>query len=167
MSCTYDCSGNLICTGIPLNNGLNCSQAAPQAAYTEQQNTTYGFWNASGQFKFDPALDISNQYVSPATLQSYPLPPGAYASQVIKNQGDKALFHSTNAQMTQFQRSFDGTGTPANSRNWLANNQPTFKSHQDLMRYIQAQYTQPLPGTNQGQTLYTVNSLAPPYPTYT
>ena len=69
--------------------------------------------------------------------------------------------------MTQFQRSFDGTGTPANSRNWLANNQPTFKSHQDLMRYIQAQYTQPLPGTRPNCPLYTVNSLAPPYPTYT
>jgi hypothetical protein len=138
---------------------MNCAKPPPQAAYTAQQNTAYGFYNATGQFLFDPALNISGDYTSPATLQSYPLQPGSYASQVIKNNGDRCLFASMNIQATQF-----STG----QKNLLANNQPLFKSHQDLMRYIQGQYTQRLPGTGgPPNSIYTVNSLAPPYPRYT
>jgi hypothetical protein len=159
MSCTYDCSGNLTCVGISPDGGMNCAQPPPQAAYTAQQNTTYGFYNAAGQFIFDPALGISSEYTSPATLQSYPLQPGSYASQVIRNNADRCLFASMNTQATQY-----STG----QKNLLANNQPLFKSHQDLMRYIQGQYTQRLPGTGgPPNSIYTVNSLAPPFPRYT
>jgi len=159
MSCTYDCSGNLTCVGISPDGGMNCSNPPPQAAYTTQQNTTYGFFNPTGQFLFDPVLGISSEYVSPATLQSFPLQPGSYASQLTRNQGDKALFASMNVQATQF-----STG----QKNLLANNQPLFKSHQDLMRYIQGQYTQRLPGTGgPPNSIYTLNSLAPPFPRYT
>ena len=158
MSCTTDCSGNLTCIGIYPDIGQNCSNPPPQAPYTAQQNTSYGFYNAAGQFLFNPALGISGDYTSPATLQSYPLQPGSYGSQLIKNQGDRALFGAMNIQATQY-----STG----QKNLLANNQPLFKSHQDLMRYIQGQYTQQLPGTGaRPNSLYTLNSLAPPFPRY-
>lgn len=159
MSCTYDCSGGLVCVGIGPDLGQNCSHPPPQAAYTAQQNTTYGFYNATGQFLFDPALGISSEYTSPATLASYPLQPGSYGSELLKQQGNVCLFASMNIQATQYQ-----TG----QKNLLANNQPLFKSHQDLMRYTQAQYSQRLPGTGgPPNSIYTLNSLAPPFPRYT
>lgn len=159
MSCSCDCSLNLICTGISPGLGQNCARPPPQAPYTAQQNTSYGFYNAAGQFLFSPVLGISDEYTSPATLASFPMQPGSYASQIIRNQGDKALFSSMNIQATQY-----STG----QKNLLANNQPLFKSHQDLMRYIQGQYSQRLPGTGgPPNSIYTLNSLAPPFPRYT
>lgn len=114
----------------------------PQSAYTTQQNPNYGFYNVKGQFLFNQTPDISDQYVSPATLPQFPLQKGSYASEVTRQRGANTLFNSINAQVTQVNAGIGGSALPP-IRSWTA---PVFKSQQDKIRYIQAQYSQPLPG---------------------
>ena len=130
-------------------NGFVGYHQKPGADYTDQQNTTYGFWNSSGQFLFNRVPDISNQYTSPATLPQFNVRSGGDASQIRRNTENKTLFNSLNAQSTQVQ---------ANKRSWTA---PIFKSHQDLLKYVQAQYTQQLPGTPNAPTNYNIGTLFP------
>ena len=117
--------------------------------YTDQQNTQFGFWNTKGQFYFDPRLSISGDYVSPATQPQFNVRRGGDASQIRRNAENKTLFNALNAQSTQVQ---------ANQRSWTA---PIFKSHQDLLKYVQAQYTQQLPGTPRAPTNYNIGTLFP------
>jgi hypothetical protein len=121
----------------------------PGANYTDQQNTTYGFYNSKGQFLFNQTPDISGQYTSPATLPNFNVRQGGDASQIRRNAENKTLFNALNAQSLQVQ---------ANKRSWTP---PVFQSHQDLLKYIQAQYTQQLPGTPKAPTFYSVNTLFP------
>jgi hypothetical protein len=127
-------------------DGLN---NRPGANYTDQQNTTYGFYNSKGQFLFNQNPDISGQYTSPATLPQFNVRQGGDASQIRRNAENKTLFNALNAQSLQVQ---------ANKRSWTA---PIFKSHQDLLKYVQAQYTQQLPGTPKAPTFYSVDTLFP------
>jgi len=131
-------------------NGWNGYHAKIGADYTDQQNTTYGFWNPQGQFIFQRSPDISGQYTSPATLPQFNVRRGGDASQIRRNTENKTLFNALNAQSNQVQ---------ANKRSWTA---PIFKSHQDLLKYVQAQYTQQLPGTPKAPTNYNVGTLLPP-----
>lgn len=121
----------------------------PGANYTDQQNTTYGFYNSKGQFLFNQNPDISGQYTSPATLPQFNVRQGGDASQIRRNEENKTLFNALNAQSLQVQ---------ANKRSWTA---PIFKSHQDLLKYVQAQYTQQLPGTPKAPPFYSVDTLFP------
>jgi len=130
-------------------NGFVGFHAKAGADYTDPQNTTFGFWNAQGQFIFDPALSISGEYVSPATQPQYNVRRGGDASQIRRNAENKTLFNSLNAQSVQVN---------ANQRSWTA---PIFKSHQDLLKYVQAQYTQPIPGTANAGTNYNIGTLFP------
>jgi len=57
----------------------------PGANYTDQQNTTYGFYNSKGQFLFNQNPDISGQYTSPATLPQFNVRQGGDASQIRRN----------------------------------------------------------------------------------
>jgi len=127
-------------------DGLN---NRPGANYTDQQNTTYGFFNSKGQFLFNQNPDISGQYTSPATLPQFNVRQGGDASQIRRNAENKTLFNALNAQSLQVQ---------ANKRSWTP---PVFKSHQDLLKYVQAQYTQQLPGTPKAPAFYSVNTLFP------
>jgi hypothetical protein len=116
------------------------------ADYTDQQNTTFGFWNAKGQFLFP---DLSGQYTSPATQPQFNVRRGGDASQLARNAENKTVFAAANLQSDQ---------VIANKRSWTA---PIFKSHQDLLKYIQGQYTQQLPGTPNAPKNYSVNTLFP------
>jgi hypothetical protein len=127
-------------------DGLNSKIGAD---YTDPQNTTYGFWNSKGQLKLGGNPDISNQYVSPATLPQFNVRQGGDASQLRRNAENKTLFNALNAQSTQ---------VTAHQRSWTA---PIFKSHQDLLKYVQAQYTQQLPGTPNAPTNYNIGTLFP------
>ena len=119
------------------------------ADYTDQQNTVFGFWNPQGQFIFDSKLGISGEYTSPATQPQFNVRRGGDASQIRRNTENKTLFNALNAQTVQVN---------ANKRSW---NAPVFKSHQDLLKYVQAQYTQPLPGTPNAGTNYNIGNLFP------
>jgi hypothetical protein len=122
----------------------------PGANYTDQQNTTYGFFNSKGQFIFNPSLSISGEYVSPATQPQFPVRQGGDASQIRRTVENRSYFNALNAQSTQVQ---NGT------RSWTP---PIFKSHQDLLKYVQGQYSQPIPGTPNAGTNYNVGTLFPP-----
>jgi len=130
-------------------NGYNGYNAKSGADYTDQQNTTYGFYNSKGQFLFQQTPDLSGQYTSPATLPQFNVRRGGDASQIRRNTENKTLFNALNAQSTQVQ---------ANQRSWTA---PIFKSHQDLLKYVQAQYTQQLPGTPNAPTNKNIGTLFP------
>lgn len=112
----------------------------PAAPYTAQQNPNYGLYNSKGQFIFNPALGISNTYVTPASLPSFPIQAGGNASQVTSNQENKSVFTALNLQQEQVR---------AGKRTL---NGPIFKSYREQMAYIQAQYTQPLPKPNPAAT---------------
>jgi hypothetical protein len=118
------------------------------ADYTDQQNTTYGFWNPQGQYIFNPALSISGEYTSPATLTTFPIRRSGDASQIRTNTQNRTIFNALNAQQQQVQQ------------NKRSANGPLFKSHQEMLSYIQGQYTQPLPGLT-NQPIYTVANLFP------
>jgi hypothetical protein len=115
--------------------------------YTSPKNTIYGFWDSKGRFIFNQ--DLSGEYISPASLPNFPIRQGGNGSQIVANTGNRTLFNALNAQTNQVNN---------NQRSWAG---PVFKSHQDLMRYIQAQYTQPLPGTPQAGTNYNIGTLFP------
>jgi hypothetical protein len=115
--------------------------------YTDPKNRTYGFWDSKGRFIFNQ--DLSGEYISPASMPNYPIRQGGDISQIISNTGNRTLFNALNAQTNQVNN---------NQRSWAG---PVFKSHQDLMRYIQAQYTQPIPGTPQAGTNYNTGTLFP------
>jgi hypothetical protein len=117
--------------------------------YTDQQNTVFGFWNSKGQLKLGGNPDISNEYVSPATQPQFNVRRGGDASQIRRNTENKTLFNALNAQSVQVQ---------GGKRSWTP---PIFKSHQDLLKYVQAQYTQQLPGTPNAPTNYNVGTLFP------
>lgn len=108
----------------------------PAAPYTAQQNPNYGLYNSDGQFIFNPALNISNTYVSPSSLPSFPIQAGGNASQLTSNHENKSVFTALNLQQEQVRA---GVRTL---------NGPIFKSYREQMAYIQAQYTQPLPKQN-------------------
>ena len=129
------------------------------AAYTDPQNTSYGFFNSKGQlalgprtlppYKTGPNIDPSNvslSYTSPASIQTFPVRPGGDSSQITANNQAKAIFHSMNLQSEQVAA---GVRRPQ---------YPLFSSQQDLIRYIQGQYTQAIPGTTTAKT-YSVNTL--------
>jgi hypothetical protein len=120
---------------------------ASRADYTDQQNTNFGFWNPQGQFLFGTP-SLSGEYVSPATQPHFPVRGLGDASEIRRNQENRTVFNALNAQQQQVQQ------------NKRSNNNPIFKSHQDMLKYIQGQYTQPYPGTT-NQTLYTVSNLFP------
>ena len=130
--------------------------AAPTAAYTDQQNINYGFYNSKGQFLFGKTPDISNQYVSPATLPSFPVRPGGNASQIHMNQNEISLFNALNAQQQQVYNTQTNPSLPLGQRRTL--NGPIFKSDRDRLMYIKAQYSQAIPGTTTTPT-YSVNTL--------
>jgi len=131
-------------------NGFVGLNAKPGADYTDQQNTTYGFWDPQGRFIFAPNQGLSGEYTSPATQPQFPVRRGGDASQIRRNTENKTLFNALNAQSVQVQNG---------QRSWTP---PVFKSHQDLLKYIQGQYTQPLPGTPNAGTNYNVTTLFPP-----
>ena len=112
----------------------------PAAPYTTQQNPNYGFYNSDGQFIFGRSPDISNTYVSPASLPSFPIQAGGNASQLTSNHENKSVFTALNLQQEQVR---------AGKRTL---NGPIFKSYREQMAYIQAQYTQPLPKPNPAAT---------------
>jgi hypothetical protein len=112
----------------------------PAAPYTTQQNPNYGLYNVKGQFIFDPALNISSTYVSPASLPSFPIQAGGNASQITSNHENKSVFTALNLQQEQVRA---GVRTL---------NGPIFKSYREQMAYLQAQYTQPLPKPNPAAT---------------
>jgi len=135
-------------SGLPRSSG---------AAYTDPQNTNFGYFNATGQILLGPRAlapqdfsGVSSQYVSPASVQTFPIRPGGDASQITANTRAKALFNSLNAQSQQ---------VSAGKRQIQY---PMFASQQDRIRYVQAQYSQPIPGTTASPT-YSVNSLFSPY----
>ena len=130
--------------------------AAPTAAYTDQQNINYGFYNSKGQFLFGKTPDISNQYVSPATLPSFPVRPGGNASQIHTNLSEMSLFNALNAQQQQVYNTQTNPNLPQSQRRTL--NGPIFKSDRDRLMYIKAQYSQAVPGTTSNPT-YSVNTL--------
>ena len=130
--------------------------AAPTAAYTDQQNINYGFYNSKGQFLFGKTPDISNQYVSPATLPSFPVRPGGNASQIHTNLSEISLFNALNAQQQQVYNTQTNPNLPQSQRRTL--NGPIFKSDRDRLMYIKAQYSQAVPGTTSNPT-YSVNTL--------
>jgi len=115
--------------------------------YTDQQNTTFGYWNAKGQFLFGTP-SLSGEYVSPASQPHFPVRGSGDASEIRRNQENRTVFNALNAHQQQ---------VPHNRR---SHNNPIFKSHQDMLKYIQGQYTQPQPGTT-NQTLYTAANLFP------
>ena len=112
----------------------------PAAAYTTQQNPNYGLYNSKGQFIFGQSPDISNTYVSPASLPNFPIQAGGNASQIHSNIENKTIFNALNLQQEQVRA---GVRTL---------NGPIFKSYRDQMAYLQAQYTQPLPKSNPAAT---------------
>jgi len=136
------------------------------AAYTDIQSTSFGYFNSKGQILlgrnalqpfqeasgtyFDPS-SVSVNYVSPASVQTFPIRPGGDSSQITANNQAKAIFNAANLQSEQVAA---GLRRPQ---------YPIFASHQDLIRYIQGQYTQPIPGTTNTK-IYSVNTLftAPP-----
>ena len=133
------------------------------AAYTDAQNTHYGYFNSKGQILLGPnavqpyvaaagtyidASSVSTQYVSPASIQSFPLRPGSNQSQLTANNQAKTIFNSLNAQSNQVAAGLRRA------------QQPIFQSDQDRIRYIQAQYSQAIPGTTNAPT-YSVNTLFP------
>ena len=124
-------------------NGFNAKSGAD---YTDQQNTTYGFWDPKGRLIFP---DFSGEYTSPATVAQFNVRQGGDASQIGRNTENKMLFNALNAQSIQAQ---------ANKRSWT---KPIFSSHQDLLKYVQAQYTQQLPGTPNAPPNYNVGTLFP------
>jgi len=130
--------------------------AAPTAAYTDQQNINYGLYNSKGQFLFGSIPDISNQYVSPATLPSFPVRPGGNASQIHTNLSEISLFNALNAQQQQVYNTQTNPNLPQSQRRTL--NGPIFKSDRDRLMYIKAQYSQAIPGTTSATT-YSVNTL--------
>ena len=119
----------------------------PAAPYTTQQNPNYGFYNSKGQFIFGQSPDISNTYVSPASLPSFPIQAGGNASQLTSNHENKAIFNALNLQQEQVRAS------GVNGAAVRTLNGPIFKSYREQMAYIQAQYTQPLPKPNPAATL--------------
>jgi len=133
-----------------------CTSTAPTAPYTDQQNINYGLFNSKGQFIFGTNPDISNQYVSPATLPSFPIRPGGNASQIHTNQNEISLFNALNAQQQQVYNTQTNPSLPLGQRRTL--NGPIFKSDRDRLMYIKAQYSQAIPGTTATPT-YSVNTL--------
>jgi hypothetical protein len=124
----------------------NTSPPCPTANYTDQQNINYGFYNSQGQFLFNKALNISGEYVSPATLPQFPIRAQGDASQLTTNANNKSIFAALNMQSAQ---------VAANKRSL---NGPIFKSYREQIAYIQGQYTQAVPGTTSAPT-YSVNTL--------
>jgi len=146
--------------GGGVSSGLPRSSGAP---YTDLQSTTFGYFNSKGQILLGPNalrpfqdssgtyIDPSNvsvQYVSPATVQTFPIRPGGDAAQITANNQAKAIFNSLNLQSEQVAC---GLRRPQ---------YPIFASQQDRIRYIQGQYTQPIPGTTNTK-IYSVNTLFP------
>lgn len=127
----------------------NTSPPAPTANYVDQQNINYGLYNARGQFLFNPALNISGDYVSPATLPQFPIRAQGDASQLTTNANNKMIFAALNAQSRE---------VACNTRSL---NRPIFKSYREQMAYIQGQYTQAIPGTTSAPT-YSINTLFNP-----
>lgn len=127
----------------------NTSPPAPTANYTDQQNINYGLFNSKGQFLFNPALNISGEYVSPATLPQFPIRGQGDASQMTTNANNKMIFAALNAQSRE---------VACNTRSL---NRPIFKSYREQMAYIQGQYTQAIPGTTSAPT-YSINTLFNP-----
>ena len=113
----------------------------PAAPYTTQQNPNYGLYNSKGQFIFGKSPDISNTYVTPASLPNFPIQAGGNASQITSNHENKSVFTALNLQQEQVRA---GVRTL---------NGPIFKSYREQMAYIQAQYTQPLAKPNPAATL--------------
>lgn len=124
----------------------NTSPPCPTANYTDQQNINYGFYNSQGQFLFNPVLNISGEYVSPATLPQFPIRAQGDASQMTTNANNKSIFAALNMQSAQ---------VAANKRSL---NIPIFKSYREQIAYIQGQYTQAVPGTTSAPT-YSINTL--------
>ena len=131
------------------------------AAYTDPQSTHYGYFNSKGQIllgynavkpyasgTYIDVSSVSSQYVSPASLPSFPLRPGSNQSQITANNQAKTIFNSLNAQSNQVAAGLRRAQLPI------------FQSDQDRIRYIQAQYSQPIPGTTNAPT-YSVNTLFP------
>jgi hypothetical protein len=131
------------------------------AAYTDAQSTHYGYFNSKGQillgsnavqpYASGTYIDVSSvsaQYVSPASLQSFPLRPGSNQSQITANNQAKTIFNSLNAQSNQVAAGLRRAQLPI------------FQSDLDRIRYIQGQYSQPIPGTTNAPT-YSVNTLFP------
>ena len=127
----------------------NTSPPAPTANYVDQQNINYGLYNSKGQFLFNPALNISGEYVSPSTLPQFPIRGQGDASQLITNANNKSIFVALNAQSRE---------VACNTRSL---NRPIFKSYREQMAYIQGQCTQAIPGTTSMPT-YSINTLFNP-----
>lgn len=127
----------------------NTFPPAPTANYTDQQNINYGLFNSKGQFLFSPTLNISGEYVSPATLPQFPIRAQGDASQLTTNANNKSIFAALNAQSRQ---------VACNTRSL---NRPIFKSYREQLAYIQGQYTQAIPGTTSMPT-YSINTLFNP-----
>jgi len=132
--------------------GDNTYPPAHVASYLAQQNPNYGFYNSRGQFYFNPALGISSEYVSPATLPNYPLEQGANVSEIVRNAQNKSIFNALNAQAQQVKCGI------------RSQNGPIFSSYRELMSYTQAQYAQAVPGTTSTPT-YSINTLFNPQQT--
>jgi len=124
----------------------NTFPPAPTANYVDQQNINYGFYNSAGQFLFNPVLNISGEYVSPATLPQFPIRGQGNAREMTTNNNNKSIFAALNMQTLQ---------VAANKRSL---NIPIFKSYREQIAYIQGQYTQAVPGTTSSPT-YSVNTL--------
>lgn len=146
--------GGGVSSGLPRSSG---------AAYTDIQSTTFGYFNSKGQIllgqnalppfqdssgTYIDASSVSVSYVSPATVQTFPIRPGGDSSQITANNQAKAIFNSLNLQSEQVAA---GVRRPQ---------YPIFASQQDRIRYIQGQYTQAIPGTTNAKT-YSVNTLFP------
>ena len=127
----------------------NTFPPTPTANYVDQQNINYGLYNSKGQFLFNPALNISGEYVSPATLPQFPIRGQGDASQLTTNANNKSIFAALNAQSRE---------VACNTRSL---NRPIFKSYREQMAYIQGQYTQAIPGTTSTPT-YSINTLFNP-----
>ena len=127
----------------------NTFPPTPTANYVDQQNINYGLFNSKGQFLFSPSLNISGEYVSPATLPQFPIRAQGDASQLTTNANNKSVFAALNAQSRQ---------VACNTRSL---NRPIFKSYREQLAYIQGQYTQAIPGTTSMPT-YSINTLFNP-----
>jgi hypothetical protein len=129
--------------------GDNTYPPAPSASYVEAASLNYGLYNSKGQYYFNPALGISSEYVSPATLPNYPIQQGGNASQIINNTQNNFIFNALNTQALQVKC---GIRSKAG---------PIFSSYRELMAYTQAQYSQAIPGTTNTPT-YSINNLFNP-----
>ena len=132
--------------------GENTYPPAPSASYVEAASLNYGLYNSKGQYYFNPALGISSEYVSPATLPNYPIQQGGNARQLTANTQNNFIFNALNAQSLQVKC---GLRSQAG---------PIFSSYRELMAYTQAQYSQAIPGTTSTPT-YSIETLFNPQQT--